>query len=102
MARRRKLSKYFRDGPRKYQSYVHGAAARGIRLELSESEMIHLFHRACSYCGRLHHAVTGDEASSAPRPGDFNVCTSCGGVMRFQEDGGLAKVDAVEHLHAAL
>ena len=51
MTTRRCLSKYFREGPTKYTSYVHNAQRRGLVLNLNETEMIRLYNMPCFYCG---------------------------------------------------
>jgi hypothetical protein len=74
--KRRKLSKYFREGPYKYQKYLNRAKQRNIIMELSESDMISLFNQNCHYCGK------------PPKP-------KLNGVDRIDNNNGYTKTNAV-------
>ena len=40
----------------------------------------------CPYCGYTTDAATSLEGERVPEPGDFSVCLSCGGWLRFEAD----------------
>lgn len=77
--KRRVLSKYFREGPYKYTNYIHSARKRGIEMQMSESEMIHLYHGNCFYCGKksASEELNGVDRVDSSRNYTKDNCVSC-------------------------
>jgi hypothetical protein len=53
----------------------------------------------CPYCGYFVDRASGvRDWNSRPDPGDFSICMSCGGVMRFNPNMTLRKITALDKI----
>ena len=63
----------------------------------------------CPYCGKVHDAQTGVNATNAvPQVGDFTICMECGQLAEFAKSGLIEltssgfdelPIDAVRYAH---
>lgn len=52
----------------------------------------------CPVCKKLLNGFTSVDHQNSPKPGDVTVCTSCNGILQFNESMGLklAPVEVIE------